>query len=639
MKNMMKHTKIIAMLSLALAFFAGARDARAAATFNNDPQDFPTISVSNYTQNPGCSTCWSSSVSATAGQVVSVRIYYHNTGDMVATDTKLRLNMSSQTGQSSNHSISGSVSATNSNTASGSGQINLSSAQTLTFIPGTARWYPNQTTSAQSLPNGQSGTEVFGNGANVNSIAPGWGAQGSLVLRFQVSGSAQQTAACNDGIDNDGDGLIDMNDSGCTSSTDTDEYNSTNNNGSAPEVTTSSATNIDVDEATLKGTYDANNASTTTWFEYGTSYNDVDDGDGTTVGSINQGTGNGTMSYRLTGLADNRTYYFRAVAQNSYGTDRGSIKSFTTDTEENNNDGSVTALTSLSSAVTQTSAVINGVVQNSTGDTATGWFEYGRTTSLGSRTSERSLGTSSSRSMSETLTGLTPDTIYYFRAVAESADGEISRGDTLVFKTAASTIVFNPTPTPPTVINAPTTTVTSNSRFVFIKIENRFENVYVGDTVNYTVTYKNISSRTLEKVVIEVQFPKEMKFVRSGQGEYDSQKHALIINLGTLAPGQEGTIAIDGKVLAEAKNKDFLLTNALMKYTNPISTVQEEAIAYVVNKVDEQNRNSLGAASIFGDGSFLPTTLLGWLLLILVIFGLVVLGRHVYAKNTMKAGH
>ncbi len=33
--------------------------------------------------------------------------------------------------------------------------------------------------------------------------------------------------ACNDGIDNDGDGLIDMTDPGCTSQTDSNEYNST----------------------------------------------------------------------------------------------------------------------------------------------------------------------------------------------------------------------------------------------------------------------------------------------------------------------------------------------------------------------------------------------------------------------------
>lgn len=48
-------------------------------------------------------------------------------------------------------------------------------------------------------------------------------------ITTSVSGSGgttpPPTAACDDGIDNDGDGLIDMADSGCTNTTDNDEYN------------------------------------------------------------------------------------------------------------------------------------------------------------------------------------------------------------------------------------------------------------------------------------------------------------------------------------------------------------------------------------------------------------------------------
>ncbi|MCU0660139.1 MAG: hypothetical protein MUD00_00790 [Candidatus Pacebacteria bacterium] len=631
----------IAGLALALSLFGG-QAAHAATTFNTNSQDFATVRVSNYTLHPNSSTNWNSSVNATPGQIISVAIYYHNTGTEPATNTTIRLFGGSSMGSSMYHSISGSVGASNATTASGQAQVILSNAQTLTFIPGSASWHPNQTSVGQNLPNGQSGLELFSGGLNIGTIAPGWGAQGSVVLRFQVGGSQQQTAACNDGTDNDGDGLVDMNDPGCTSTSDTDEYNSTNNNGSSPDVTTNNATGIDVDEAILRGTYDANNASTTTWFEYARDYDDVADGDGTRVGSQNQGTSSGSIQYRLTGLRENTTYYFRAVAQNSHGTDYGSIRSFKTDVEEEENTGSVTALTSLSTAVTQTSATINGVVTNSTDASATGWFEYGRTTSLGAKTPTRSLGTSSSRSMIETVTGLSSDTIYYFRAVAESDNGEISRGDILTFKTAGVQTVQVVT-TPTTVVTTPTTVVTSPmtvvstgaSRFVFIKIENRFENVAVGDTIDYTVTYRNISSRTLQKAVIEVVFPKEVKFVRSSDGEYDDKRNVLVVPIGTLVPGDEGTITIDAKVLSVARSKDALLTNALFKYTNPVTTVQEEAIAYVINRVENQNGTSLGAASIFGDGSFLPTTLLGWLFLILVIFGLIVLGRMLYNKSQL----
>jgi hypothetical protein len=640
---MMKKYIITAMLSLALLVTGGVA-AQASASFNNDSQDFQTVQVSDYTRDPGCSTCWSPTLTAAPGDVVSVMIYYHNTGTDAATSTVVRLNGQSQ-GSASYHSFSGSVGASNASTVSGSAQINLPSAQTLTYIPGTARWYPNQSASAQSLPGGQDGSELFGSGLNIGTIAadPGpvrsFAAQGSVVARFQV-GSTQvnQTYACNDGIDNDGDGYTDMNDSGCTSSSDTDEYNTTNNNnGSSPDVTTQSATSVDTDQAVLNGDYDANNSSTTTWFEYARSSSDVSSGDGTVVGRESQGTGTGSMTYRLNGLRENTTYYYRAVAQNSYGTDRGSIRSFTTDQENDQSDnGNVTALTSLSSAVSQSSATVNGVIENDTGGSVTGWFQYGRTTSLGLTSATRSLGSSSSIPMAQVLSGLSSDTVYYFRAVAQASNGDISYGDILTFKTAAAQqVIYTPSPTPIVITPSVTTTsVVSTSRYVFIKIENRFENVFVGDTVNYTVTYKNISSRTLKSAVIEVAFPKEIQFVRAAQGEYDTQRNVLVINLGTLAPGDEGTIAIDAKVLSAASTKDALLTNAALKYTNPVTTVQEEAIAYVVNKVG-RNSNNLGAASIFGDGGFLPTTLLGWLILILAILALVVVGRNLYNKNQM----
>ena len=124
-----------------------------------------------------------------------------------------------------------------------------------------------------------------------------------------------------------------------------------------------------------------------------------------------------------------------------------------------------------------------------------------------------------------------------------------------------------------------------------------------------------------------------MKFVRASEGEYDSDRKVLVITLGTLAPSEEGQISVDAKVLSASKSKDFLLTNAVMKYTNPVTTVQEEAIAYVINKVANGSNNGLGAASIFGDGSFLPTTLVGWLLLVLVIGALVYFGRMLYARK------
>ncbi|MFN8299995.1 MAG: T9SS type A sorting domain-containing protein [Chitinophagales bacterium] len=98
--------------------------------------------------------------------------------------------------------------------------------------------------------------------------------------------------------------------------------------GSAPTVVTTAATSVTSATATLNGTVNANNASSTVSFEYGltTSY-------GTTVaGTPSPVTGNTTtaVSASISGLAANTTYHFRVKATNTNGTSNGNDLTFTT---------------------------------------------------------------------------------------------------------------------------------------------------------------------------------------------------------------------------------------------------------------------------------------------------------------------
>ena len=78
--------------------------------------------------------------------------------------------------------------------------------------------------------------------------------------------------------------------------------------------------------ATLNGTVYPNGTSTQAWFEWGPT---------TSVQyATPKQTFSSTSGYSqvLSPLAENATYYFRAMAQNQYGTAAGSIKSFSTGT-------------------------------------------------------------------------------------------------------------------------------------------------------------------------------------------------------------------------------------------------------------------------------------------------------------------
>ena len=110
-------------------------------------------------------------------------------------------------------------------------------------------------------------------------------------------------------------------------------------NGIAPEVTTSTASNITVSSATLNGKLVKNNALPieACGFVYSTrstaSALKVNSSTGTTV-TISGATGsisNYTMSKSISGLDPDTTYYYRAYATNEAGIGYGTTKSFTTD--------------------------------------------------------------------------------------------------------------------------------------------------------------------------------------------------------------------------------------------------------------------------------------------------------------------
>src|SRR4051812_39439364 len=85
-------TIMFATLIAVMAFFSvSIAEAGNATIFNNNPKDFATTLVSNYTQHPACTNCWDTSVEMGAGEVLSVAVYYHNTGPVPAGDTRIRM--------------------------------------------------------------------------------------------------------------------------------------------------------------------------------------------------------------------------------------------------------------------------------------------------------------------------------------------------------------------------------------------------------------------------------------------------------------------------------------------------------------------------------------------------------------------
>lgn len=187
----------------------------------------------------------------------------------------------------------------------------------------------------------------------------------------------------------------------------------------APSATTAAASSVSTTSARLNGSVNPNDRATTWYFEFGTttSY-------GTKTASRNAGSGANSISVSTTisGLAPTTTYHFRLVASNALGTTLGADQVFTTA-------GPPVAQTGVAQSLATTTATLTGSVDPR--GRSTSWhFDYGTTTSYGSRTTSQNAGSGTTPvGVSTPVSGLTPGTTYHFRLVASNNVGTAVGGD------------------------------------------------------------------------------------------------------------------------------------------------------------------------------------------------------------------
>jgi phosphodiesterase/alkaline phosphatase D-like protein len=205
---------------------------------------------------------------------------------------------------------------------------------------------------------------------------------------------------------------------------------------SPPTAVTGIATAIGPTTATLNGTVNANDTSTTVTFEYGTTtaYGSTVTADQSPV----SGTTDTAVSKALSGLTEFETYHYRVVADSAGGTTYGADMTFTT--------GNVapTAVTNVASGVGTTTATLNGTVNANNGST-TVTFEYGTTTSYGRsvEADQSPLSGASDTPVSRSVIDLIPATTYHYRVVAVNPGGTTYGADQTFFTQAAPSAVTN----------------------------------------------------------------------------------------------------------------------------------------------------------------------------------------------------
>lgn len=497
MKNKIKSIILVILgLVITSTLFALPAQARAAVDMDSSAHgDWPLLRVLNYTVNPG-GTNWRKAVNADAGQLISLNLYYRNfTQEELARG--VRLSVDAPSGTSRNFTISANLRAENSiRTYTDTVSVNLSSEQSLTFVSGSVKWYPGVDLVVTPLPNGQSGNGIVLNGINIGSVRYGASNAGQVTLRFLVSNNTppqgnapsvttnsasfitENSARLNSSVNPNGaftsawfeygssaslgnqtpslsigsgntsqdfsqiiSGLssnsayyfraVAQNQHGVSRGSIV-SFNTSGQQGRQPSAYTVSAINIGDYHATLRGSVNPHGFSADYWFEYGTSQSNLNQS--TSQQNIGSGDYSQDVSRYISGLNSNITYYYRVVARNNYGTDRGEILSF--NTTGGNNNSAPAASTSYPTGIDNYSATFRGNV-NPNGSYTYAYFEYGTScNNLSSRTSEEGVGSGSyDQGFSRYVSGLNSSASYCYRLVARNDYGT-SYGNTVTFSTS-----------------------------------------------------------------------------------------------------------------------------------------------------------------------------------------------------------
>jgi hypothetical protein len=292
--------------------------------------------------------------------------------------------------------ITGPVTATAATTATITGTVNPNGTSTNWYFDyGTTTGYGSSTPQA----NAGAGTANTGVSSNLSGLT------GGTTYHYRLV--ATSTA----GVTNGADGIF--------------------TTSSAPAVVTSAATGVSTTGATLNGTVNPNGQATTYQFEYG---KDTKYGSKTTPVSVGSGTAPASVSSPISGLQAGQTYHFRLDATSDAGTTFGADMSFTA------TGSGPAATTKAATNLTPTGAKLNGTV-NPNGLATTYYFDYGTSTSYGSRTAVGNAGSGKGNvNVSATISGIGAG-VYHFRLVATSSAGT-TFGNDLSFGSAGPPVVL-----------------------------------------------------------------------------------------------------------------------------------------------------------------------------------------------------
>ena len=410
----------------------------------------------------------------------------------------------------------------------------------------------------------------------------------------------------------------------------------------------------------------SNNGNVSYYFQYGPSQYSLTQQ--TATQTFNTTSGNVTAY--VSNLQPNTSYSVQLVVVSNNGTNYGGIQQFVTNNSNggtgyngyNNNNGPIVATTGNANVNTNSASLSGTVSSPQSGVPISVYFEYatsqncfGQYGTLSSCTQQTSTLPSVTNYNAVNYNGnisTISNTTYYYRIVAISG-GQTFDGSILSFTSSAAAYVPPPMVSPAQPVT-PVSVFTRMYHYMHhdntasavvapsVSIIGNPQTVVAGNSVNYLVTYQNNSKNAISNAVLNVTLPFGITFQQSSQGVVTTN-NTVVASIGTLAPGQQGTLNILGTAGNSGLVNNNLVATVTLVYTNSDNT-QGNVMAETLNSTVVANQNNMNmnmmnttnlAPTNVIDSGFFPTTLFGWILVLGLILIIIFVAREFYTRTNM----
>ncbi len=311
-------------------------------------------------------------------------------------------------------------------------------------------------------------------------------------------------------------------------------------------------------------------------------------------------------------------------------------------------------VTKDATAIGYTYAQLNGayIQENTNNSRCVAFFDYGPNGNLSKRSAGQTLYPNyKTNFFSQAVYGLTPNTIYSYRAGVSCLDGT-KFGNIYQFKTPGyvyhyvakkKVVKYVHYVKPVTVVSKTPTCNCEAIVYMTLDVQNLESEATIGKYANYRIIFKNTSSSTLENVVIRVTLPEELSVYSSDRGQFTKDGKTVTFTTPFLQAGEVGGFIITTSVGNNLQVGRQIIVNGYGNYTvsNTLKKglpLKGEVTGYVVSIAGNGSGNGSGLVPndttntvTKNSSNWWPTNLLDWLILLAVIAIFIAVLRYLFS--------